>query len=54
MSTSTRPGRPWLDDVDVRSWVRADRAELDKPLHDVIRGWLAEAWPFQQPDYAAR
>ena len=41
-------------DVDVRSWVRADRAELDKPLHDVVRGWLAEAWPFQKPDYAER
>ena len=48
------PPRQAGDDVDVRSWVRADRAELDKPLHDVIRGWLAEAWPFQQPDYAAR
>jgi hypothetical protein len=41
-------------DVDVRSWVRADRAELDKPLHDLVRGWLAEAWPFQKPDYAKR
>jgi hypothetical protein len=41
-------------DVDVRSWVRADRAELDKPLHDLVVGWLAEAWPFRQPDYAQR
>ncbi len=41
-------------DVDVRSWVRADRAELDKPLHDLVRSWLAEAWPFQKPDYAER
>jgi hypothetical protein len=39
-------------DVDVRSWVRADRAELDKPLYDVVRRWLAESWPFQRPDYA--
>ena len=41
-------------DVDVRSWVRADRAELDKPLYDAVQTWLAEAWPFGEPDYAAR
>lgn len=48
-----RPGREGYD-VDVRSWVRADRAALDKPLHDLVRGWLAEAWPFRTPDYAER
>ena len=47
------PRRPGYD-VDVRSWVRADRADLDKPLHDLIRGWLADAWPFARPDYASR
>ena len=41
-------------DVDVRSWVRADRAGLDQPLHDLVRQWLADAWPFQKPDYAER
>jgi hypothetical protein len=41
-------------DVDVRSWVRADRAGLDKPLYDLVRRWLAEAWPFEKPDYAER
>jgi hypothetical protein len=41
-------------DADVRSWVRADHAELDKPLHDVVRRWLADAWPFRNPDYAQR
>jgi hypothetical protein len=41
-------------DVDVRSWVRAERAELDKPLYDHIRRWLADCWPFARPDYAAR
>jgi hypothetical protein len=41
-------------DVDVLSWVRADHAGLDKPLHDLVRRWLAEAWPFQKPDYADR
>ena len=24
-------------DVDVRSWVRADHAALDRPLHDLVR-----------------
>ena len=41
-------------DVDVRSWVRADHAGLDKPLHDLVCQWLAGAWPFQKPDYAER
>jgi hypothetical protein len=41
-------------DVDVRSWVRADHADLDKPLHDLVRRWLADAWPFRKPDYAER
>jgi hypothetical protein len=41
-------------DVDVRSWVRADRAALDKPLNDLVCRWLADAWPFQKPDYAKR
>jgi hypothetical protein len=41
-------------DVDVSSWVRADHAGLDKPLHDQVRQWLADAWPFQNPDYAER
>lgn len=41
-------------DADVRSWVRADRASLDKPLFDLVSRWLAESWPFARPDYAAR
>jgi hypothetical protein len=47
------PGRDGYD-ADVRSWVRADRAALDRPLYDVIRRWLAEKWPFSRPDYAER
>lgn len=47
---SRRPGY----DADVRSWVRADCAALDKPLYDAVRRWLAEAWPFTNPDYAPR
>lgn len=41
-------------DADVRSWVRSDRAELDKPLHDLVAGWLADAWPFRRAHYAPR
>jgi hypothetical protein len=41
-------------DVDVRSWVRADRAHLDKPLYDAVTRWLSETWPFRHPDYAPR
>ena len=40
--------------ADVRSWVRADRAELDVPLHDAVSDWLAESWPFTEVRYADR
>ncbi len=31
-------------DLALRSWVRADRAELDQPLHQAVLTWL-EDWP---------
>jgi hypothetical protein len=40
--------------ADVRSWVRADRAELDVPLHAAVSAWLADAWPFAEVRYAPR
>ena len=40
--------------ADVRSWVCADRAELDIPLHDAVSAWLAESWPFTVIQYAPR
>ena len=40
--------------ADVRSWVRADRAELDVPLHAAVSAWLTTAWPFAQIRYAPR
>jgi hypothetical protein len=40
--------------ADVRSWVRADRAELDVPLHAAVSAWLAGAWPFAEVRYAPR
>ena len=42
------------DAADVRSWVRADRAELDVPLHDAVSAWLAGSWPFTEVRYADR
>ena len=33
---------------DVLSWVRASRAELDEPLRETVRGWLAADWPFSK------
>ena len=41
-------------DVEVRSWVRASRAELDVELWETVSTWLAEAWPFQHPRYEPR
>jgi hypothetical protein len=38
----------------VSSWVRADRAELDEPLAEVIAGWLQTAWPFAEVRYMGR
>jgi hypothetical protein len=38
----------------VESWVRADRAELDAPLHRAVSDWLASDWPFRRVDYAER
>ncbi len=38
----------------VTSWVRADRADLDKPLHDAVSHWLATAWPIETVRYAPR
>jgi hypothetical protein len=41
-------------DAHVRSWVRADVAELDGPLHAAVSRWLAERWPFEHAIYADR
>jgi hypothetical protein len=38
--------------ASVRSWVRADVAELDAPLRKAVRDWLTESWPFNDIDYA--
>jgi hypothetical protein len=41
-------------DAHVRSWVRADAADLDGPLHAAVSRWLVERWPFPRVIYADR
>jgi hypothetical protein len=41
-------------DAQVKSWVRADRAELDAELYRVVRDWLVANWPFADFQYDAR
>ena len=41
-------------DVTVQSWVRADRAHLDRPLADAVAQWLAAEWPWQRVDRCGR
>jgi hypothetical protein len=40
--------------ASVRSWVRADHAELDRALHDAVLAWLERDWPFDSIEYAPR
>ena len=40
--------------AQVRSWVRADVAELDGPLHATVSRWLIERWPFERTIYSDR
>jgi hypothetical protein len=44
------------EDVDatVQSWVRADRAALDRPFADAVRGWVLDTWPFTATRYDGR
>ena len=48
------PSKDGDRDAQVRSWVRADVADLDAPLHAAVSRWLAEGWPFQRVVYADR
>jgi hypothetical protein len=45
--TGGRPAR-------VRSWVRADHADLDPVLYRTVLAWLHSDWPFPSIDYAPR
>jgi RimJ/RimL family protein N-acetyltransferase len=46
------PLRDGSADVQVKSWMTADRAELDGTLRTAVRAWLRDAWPFERVDYA--
>ncbi len=48
------PTRAEGHDVDVQSWVRADRAELDVPLADAVASWLASDWLWERPERHGR
>ncbi|KQV72706.1 twin-arginine translocation pathway signal protein [Nocardioides sp. Root122] len=48
------PTRSPEHDVQVQSWVSAERAELDEPLADAVAAWLAAAWPWERPDRHGR
>lgn len=48
------PSRSDAYDVDVQSWVCADRADLDQPLADAVAGWLGGDWPWLRPDRHGR
>jgi hypothetical protein len=41
-------------DVRVKSWVRADRSDLDEPLADAVARWLATDWPWERVDRCGR
>lgn len=45
------PG-PRARSVEVRSWVRADEADLDPVLRREVRQWLTDVWPFDEVAYA--
>lgn len=45
------PANDDAHDADVRSWVRASRAELDLPLREAVAAWLTSEWPFERPRY---
>jgi aminoglycoside phosphotransferase (APT) family kinase protein len=41
-------------DVKARSWVRADRSDLDVPLADAVARWLATDWPWEHVERCGR
>lgn len=47
----SKNGRGW---ATVRSWVRHDRADLDKVLYAMVCDWLKEEWPFESLEYSPR
>ena len=48
------PSKDAGHDAGVSSWVRVSRSEMDAVVYRSLTEWLAEAWPFENPEYAAR
>lgn len=48
----TRPPRDGA--VAARSWVTAEHADLDEPLHDTVTRWVEQQWPWTDVEYAPR
>ena len=48
------PARDDVSDACVESWVRATSADLDAELWRAVSDWLADSWPFERFEYAAR
>lgn len=47
------PSDDGSSEAHVRSWVRADRTELDLPVRKTVAAWLRDDWPFEEVRYAA-
>ncbi len=47
-------GTEGLRGAVVRSWVRADRAQLDRVVYEAVLAWLERDWPFHSIEYASR
>jgi hypothetical protein len=48
------PSRSDTQVAHVQSWVAADSAEFDLPLHDAVTNWLVAEWPFDEIQYRPR
>ena len=45
------PARDPRYDADISNWVRGSRAEMDAAVRLALGDWIAEAWPFENPNY---
>lgn len=48
------PSPNTTQDAAVSSWVRKDRAELDRVTWKALSDWIAASWPFTSIGYALR
>lgn len=48
------PSRSEGHDATVMSWVTESSAEIDLTVWRDVSAWLADEWPFTDPDYAPR